>query len=41
MTAIKASIRAGASIVGGCCRIGPDRIRELREWVDSEEWKAL
>ena len=41
MTAIKDSIRAGASIVGGCCRIGPDRIRKLREWVDTGEWKAL
>ncbi len=41
MNAIKASIRAGATIVGGCCRIGPDRIQRLRDWVDSEEWKAL
>lgn len=40
MTAIKASIKAGASVIGGCCRIGPDRIRELREWVDSQEWRA-
>jgi homocysteine S-methyltransferase len=26
-------VRAGASGVGGCCRVGPDRIADIRRWV--------
>ncbi|MGB1657108.1 MAG: homocysteine S-methyltransferase [Longimicrobiales bacterium] len=40
MTAIERSIRAGATIVGGCCRIGPDRIAELRARVDRGDWST-
>lgn len=40
MTAIDTSIQAGATIVGGCCRIGPDRIAELRARVDRGDWSA-
>jgi homocysteine S-methyltransferase len=26
-------VRRGASVVGGCCRVGPERITELRSWL--------
>ena len=26
-------VRAGASGVGGCCRVGPDRIADIRRWL--------
>lgn len=26
-------VRLGASGVGGCCRVGPERIREIRRWL--------
>jgi len=28
-------VDAGASIVGGCCEIGPEHIKELSQWVRS------
>ncbi|MDA3895524.1 MAG: homocysteine S-methyltransferase family protein [Desulfobacteraceae bacterium] len=28
-------IKAGASIVGGCCGTGPEYIRKLRELIDN------
>ncbi len=31
---VPALIKAGASIIGGCCGTGPDHIRALREAVD-------
>jgi len=40
MAALDESILAGATIVGGCCRIGPDRIAELRAAVDRGDWSA-
>ena len=38
MASIDASIRAGANIIGGCCRIGPREIAELRQRVDRGDW---
>jgi len=38
MASIDASIRAGANIIGGCCRIGPPEIAELRQRVDRGDW---
>ncbi|MBE3078881.1 homocysteine S-methyltransferase, partial [Clavibacter michiganensis subsp. michiganensis] len=29
--AVDAWIRAGASLVGGCCRVGPDEIARMRD----------
>lgn len=26
-------VRRGASVVGGCCRVGPERITDLRKWL--------
>ncbi len=30
----------GASIIGGCCGIGPDHIQLLKEWRDQVETLA-
>lgn len=40
MTAIEGAIDAGAVIVGGCCRIGPAEIAELRRRVDRGDWSS-
>jgi homocysteine S-methyltransferase len=31
LPSVDAWIRAGASLVGGCCRVGPDEIRRMRD----------
>lgn len=31
-------VAAGARLVGGCCRVGPDDIRAVREAVDRLEF---
>ncbi|MDQ0744969.1 homocysteine S-methyltransferase [Clavibacter sp. B3I6] len=31
LPSVEAWIRAGASLVGGCCRVGPDEIRRMRD----------
>mgnify|MGYP000851898143 FL=1 len=40
MASVEASIQAGANIVGGCCRIGPREIAELRQRVDRGDWSG-
>jgi len=40
LASIDESIRAGATILGGCCRVGPDRIAELRAAVDRGDWSS-
>ena len=40
MAGLRAAWMAGARIIGGCCRIGPDEIRELRSRVASGDFPA-
>lgn len=35
---VRGALSAGARIVGGCCRIGPEQIAQLRETLDREDW---
>ena len=32
------TLDAGATILGGCCRVGPDAIATLRRWADDRHW---
>jgi len=34
---VPAWVRAGAVVVGGCCRVGPDQIRELRRVLERSD----
>lgn len=38
LSAVCDSLRAGACVVGGCCRIGPESIEELRRVVEGRHW---
>jgi homocysteine S-methyltransferase len=40
MEGLRAAWAAGARVVGGCCRTGPDEIRELRSRVASGDFPA-
>lgn len=40
LDAIDGAIREGATVIGGCCRIGPAEIGELRRRVDDGHWSA-
>jgi homocysteine S-methyltransferase len=35
---VRGSLDAGARILGGCCRIGPDQISELRRKITCGDW---
>jgi homocysteine S-methyltransferase len=38
---VHGALLAGARIVGGCCRIGPEQIAQLREALDREDWSRV
>ena len=38
---VRGALLAGARIVGGCCRIGPQEIDQLREALDHEDWSRV
>ena len=40
MDGVRGSLGAGARIVGGCCRIGPESIAVLRRAIESGDWSA-
>jgi homocysteine S-methyltransferase len=38
MSCALATLEAGATILGGCCRVGPDTIAQLRRRADDRHW---
>jgi homocysteine S-methyltransferase len=38
LSGVRDSLRAGACVVGGCCRIGPESVEELRRVVEGRHW---